>query len=333
MSNEIVVLDFYNDKKDSLRLEVIAGAEGLPHRKIRTSEINRISLALAGFLEYYPKERIQILGLGDHLYLDRMSPEVRRQTLEKALESEEIPAVILAGNYSPHIEVVQICDKNKIPLFATTVEPSRVVGEVVFYLEESLSPKLVRHGSLVNVYGYGILIEGDSGIGKSECAMGLIRRGHRLVADDIVEIRRHSEGVLVGKGAKFIQNYMEVRGLGIIDVINIFGIQSVLEKSNIDMVIKFEEWNPEVTYERLGLDTQSIEILNISLPYLVLPVRPGRDMPILVEVAALNQHLKNRGINSANILEEKLIKTLSASSNNSLSSEDFSIKKDKQQNT
>jgi len=318
--NEISVLDFYNGKKESLRLEVIAGEEGLSRRRIKTSEINRMSLALAGFLEYYPKERLQILGLGDHLFLSKMTPDVRRQVLEKALEWDEIPAVIIAGNFSPHIEVVNICNQNKLPLFATSVDPSRVVGEVVFYLEESLSPRLIRHGSLVNVYGYGILIEGDSGIGKSECAMGLIRRGHRLVADDVVEIRRHSEGVLVGKSAKFIQNYMEVRGLGIIDVINIFGVQSVLEKSNIDMVIKFEEWNPDITYERLGLDTQSIEILNISLPYLVLPVRPGRDLPILVEVAALNQHLKNRGINSASILQDKLIKTLSSNSGSSSSS-------------
>lgn len=309
--NEIEVLSFYNDKRDALKLEVIAGETGLG-RKIRTSEINRMSLAICGFFEYYPRERIQILGLGDHLYLSKLDRTRRREVLEKALEGSVIPAVIISGNFSPHVEVVEICNKNKLPLFATTAEPSRIIGEVVFYLEEFLSPKVARHGSLVSVYGYGILIEGDSGVGKSECAMGLIRRGHRLVADDIVEIRCHSEGVPVGRSAKFIQNYMEVRGLGIIDVINVFGISAVLEKANIDLVIRFEEWDPAKTYERLGLDEQTTEILNIAIPYLVLPVKPGRDLPILVEVAALNQHLKNRGINSATILQERLIKTLSS---------------------
>lgn len=308
---DITVLEFYNDKKDALKLEILSGQSGL-NRKITTYEINRLGLALAGFFDYFPKERIQIIGIADHLYLSKMSDVERTEILNKIFSMEEIPAVIVAGPFSPHPELVKICQKNSLPLFATAIEPSRVIGEVVFYLERSLSPRITRHGTLVNVYGLGILIEGESGVGKSECAMGLIRRGHRLVADDLVEIHRHTGGILVGKSNKFIQNYMEVRGLGIIDVVGIFGVSTVLEKSNIDMVIRFEEWDSKKNYERLGLDTEFIEILGVSLPLVVLPVKPGRDLPILVEVATLNQHLKNKGINSANILQEKLIKTLSS---------------------
>lgn len=309
--SELTVSDFYSDKKESLKMNIIAGSKGLK-RKINTFEINRVGLALAGFFDFFPQERIQIIGVVEHLYIGKLPRESRLEILNKIFSYKEIPAVIMAGSFSPHAELVEVCNKHDLPLFETAIEPSRVVGEIVFYLEESLSPKVIRHGTLVNVYGYGILIEGDSGVGKSECAMGLIRRGHRLVADDSVEIRRHSEGVLVGRCDKFIRNYMEVRGLGIIDVTSIFGIGAILEKTNIDMVIRFEEWDPEKTYDRMGLDTRTIEILNTSLPFVVLPVKPGRDLPILVEVAALNQHLKNRGINSASILQEKLIKSFSS---------------------
>ncbi len=305
----ITVEVFYNDKKEKLKLELIAGAKGLG-RFISTSEINRIGLALTGFLDCFAKERIQILGLGEHLFLKQMAAPERLEALKKIFFLKEIPAVIISGTFEPLRELIQVCDQAGLPLFETSVEPSRVVGEVVFYLEENLSQKIIRHGSLVNVYGYGVLIEGDSGVGKSECAMGLIRRGHRFVADDKVEIRRHSEGSLVGRSDKLLQNYMEVRGLGIIDVVSIFGISSVLEKTNIDLAVRFEEWSPEKKYDRHGLDTVSAEILNIQIPLLILPVKPGRDLPILVEVAVLNQHLKNRGVNSAQVLQEKLIKSL-----------------------
>ncbi len=307
----ISVQDFYNDKKEDLKLEIIAGSGGL-NRKITTSDINRPGLVLTGFFDYYPKERIQILGLADYLYLSNLSKEARGGILKKVFSFPEIPAIVITGSFSPHTELIDICNSSNLPLFKTSAETSIIIGEIVFYLEDLLSHKVVRHGSLVNVYGCGILIEGESGVGKSECAMGLIRRGHRFVADDLVEIHRHSEGVLVGRADKFIQNYMEVRGLGIIDVSSVFGVASLLEESKIDIVIRFEDWDPSKTYARLGLETESTEILNISLPLVVLPVKPGRDLPILVEVATLNQHLKNRGINSAQILQEKLIKKLTS---------------------
>ncbi len=300
------VADLLKEKQGDLELALLAGSKGL-RRAISVSEINRPGLALSGYIDYFPSERVQIMGLGEHTYLSTLTSARRAEVLGKVLTYKNLPCVVVTRGIKPHPEVVRSADKHKIPLVRSGLTTAHLIGELTVYLEEKLAPTTTIHGVLMNVYGLGVLLVGDSGIGKSECALELIKRGHMLVADDVVEVKQRLGGLLFGTGAELIRHHMELRGLGIIDVQRIFGVGTILDRTRIELVIRLEEWKQSVEYDRVGLSDQTTSILGVRIPEIVMPVRPGRNLAVLVEVAALNQRLKFRGQFTAQEFNKKLI--------------------------
>lgn len=306
----ITVGTFLQEKNDDLKLELLAGVEGLS-RIIKVSEVNRPGLALTGYYEHFPAERIQIIGLGEYTYLNSLPVERQTEILEKTFSFPDIPCCILARGLEPLPELMRINQKYKIPLLRTSLMTSQLMGELIFYLEDKMAPSTKVHGVLVSVYGLGVLIRGNAGIGKSECALELVKRDHMLVADDVVQIYQRSGGILVGRGEEIIRHHMEVRGLGIIDVRSLFGIGFILDEARIELVIRLESWNSNQEYERAGLEEHYTSILDVKVPEIVLPVGPGRNLAVLVEIASLNQRLKNKGHYTAQELNQRLIQMMS----------------------
>lgn len=303
----VLVADLLREKEKDLQLSLLGGAKGL-RREMTVSEINRPGLALSGYLDYFPSERVQIMGLGEHSYLSTFAPQRRREAMERVLSyHKNLPCVVMTRGIKPHREVIEASNKLSIPLLRSEVTTAHLIGELTVYLEEKLAPTTTIHGVLMNVYGLGVLLVGDSGIGKSECALELLKRGHMLVADDVVEVKQRSGGMLYGTGAELIRHHMELRGVGIIDVQKIFGVGSVLDRMRIELVIRLEEWKQTVEYDRVGLAEQMTSILGIRVQEIVMPVRTGRNLAVLVEVATLNQRLKFRGEFTAKEFNRKLI--------------------------
>ena len=303
----LTIDELIKEKQNDLELTLLAGRLGL-RREITVSEINRPGLALSGYIDYFPSERVQIMGLGEHSYLSHLSAP-RRYEASKRIFSyrKNLPCVIMTRGLKPHPETLRAADELKIPVLRSGLTTAHLIGELTVYLEEKLAPTTTVHGVLMNIYGLGVLLAGDSGIGKSECALELIKRDHMLVADDVVEIKQRLGGVLWGTGAELIRHHMELRGVGIIDVQKIFGVSCVLDKTRIELMIRLEEWKQSVEYDRVGLAEQSINILGVRLPEIVMPVRPGRNLAVLVEVATLNQRLKYRGTFTAREFNQRLI--------------------------
>jgi len=306
----IAVGTFLQEKNEELKLELLAGVEGL-QRPVKVSEVNRPGLAFTGYFENFPSERIQIIGTGDYTYLNSLPQEKQTEVLEKMLSLPDIPCFILARGLVPTAAMQKAHQKFRVPLLGTTLTTSQLIGELIFYLEDKMSPSTNIHGVLVSVYGLGVLIVGNAGIGKSECALELVKRGHMLVADDIVEISQRSGGILVGKGEEIIRHHIEVRGLGIIDVRSLFGIGFILDEAKIELVIQLVAWDPSQEYERVGLEEHFTSILDIRVPEITLPVGPGRNLAVLVEIASLNQRLKNKGHYTAQELNQRLIQLMS----------------------
>jgi HPr kinase/phosphorylase len=303
----LLVADLLKEKEGDLQLTLLAGAKGL-RRQITVSEINRPGLALSGYLDYFPSERVQIIGLGEHTYLSAFPPARRRETMKKVCSfSKKLPCFVLTRGIKPHRELVEVANSLRVPLLRTPLTTAHLIGELTVYMEEKLAPTTTIHGVLMNVYGLGVLLVGDSGIGKSECALELLKRGHMLVADDVVEVKHRLGGVLYGTGAELIRHHMELRGVGIIDVQKIFGVGSVLDRTRIELVIRLEEWKQAVEYDRVGLSERATSILGVRVPEIVMPVRPGRNLAVLVEVATLNERLKFRGEFTAKDFNKKLI--------------------------
>jgi HPr kinase/phosphorylase len=286
---------------------LLAGRVGL-RREITVSEINRPGLALSGYIDYFPSERVQIMGLGEHSYLSHLNAPKRYDVCKRMLSyHKNLPCVIMTRGLKPHPETLRAADELKIPVLRSGLTTAHLIGELTVYLEEKLAPTTTVHGVLMNVYGLGVLLAGDSGIGKSECALELIKRGHMLVADDVVEIKQRLGGALWGTGAELIRHHMELRGVGIIDVQKIFGIGCILDKTRIELIIRLEEWKQTVEYDRVGLSDQATNILGVRIAEIVMPVRPGRNLAVLVEVATLNQRLKYRGTFTAREFNQRLI--------------------------
>jgi HPr kinase/phosphorylase len=306
----ITVGTFLQEKNEELKLELLAGVEGL-QRPIKVSEVNRPGLALSGYFEHFPGERIQIIGIAEQTYLSSIPSEKQTEVLDKILSLQDIPCCILARGLEPSAEMLKAHQKFRVPLLRTTLTTTQVMGELIFYLEDKMSPSTNMHGVLVSVYGLGVLIVGEAGIGKSECALELVKRGHMLVADDVVEISQRSGGILEARGEEIIRHHIEVRGLGIIDVRSLFGIGFILDESKIELVIRLEAWNPNQEYERVGLEEHFTTILEVKVPEIVLPVGPGRNLAVLVEIASLNQRLKNKGHYTAQELNQRLIQLMS----------------------
>jgi HPr kinase/phosphorylase len=302
----LLVADLIQERQKELELSLLAGHKGVRHQ-LMVSEINRPGLALSGYLDYFPAERVQIMGLGEHTYLANMSPAKRLAVLQKVFAYKNIPCVVITRGIKPHPEVLRAAEQVKLPVLRSGLTTAHLIGELTVYLEEKLAPTTTIHGVLMNVYGLGVLLVGDSGIGKSECALELIKRGHMLVADDVVEVKQRLGGFLFGTGAELIRHHMELRGLGIIDVQKIYGVSTVLDRTRIELVIRLEEWQQTVEYDRLGLTDRTTTILGVRVPEIVMPVRPGRNLAVLVEVATLNQRLKYRGQFTAKDFSKKLI--------------------------
>ncbi|MBO5262186.1 MAG: HPr(Ser) kinase/phosphatase [Clostridia bacterium] len=286
-------------------LETIYAPDNLDSVIITRPEINRPGLPLTGFFDYFDPERIHIIGRVEAIYLAKCTPQERRDKLRAFMEKKPI-CIITARNIGPYPEMIEFAEEFKIPLLKTSVSTNSFISSVIASLKVHLAPTITRHGVLVEVYGEGILITGDSGIGKSETAIELIKRGHRLIADDAVEISKVSEKTLVGKAPEIIRHYMELRGIGIIDIRRIFGAGSVKETEKIELVINFEPWIEGKIYDRLGLETENIDILGIQVPYINVPVRPGRNLAVILEIAAMNSRLKKMGYNTAEEFNKKL---------------------------
>ena len=272
---------------------------------VSSTDVNRPGLELNGFYEYYDTSRIIIFGKAETAFLNSITPE-RRQDVLNAMFSQKPPAAIIARDLKPVPELVDATKLYGIPLLSSPDTTSAVVANLVAYLNVELAPRITRHGVLVEVYGEGILLVGDSGVGKSETAIELIKRGHRLIADDAVTIRRVSAKSLVGEAPNNIRHFIELRGIGIINARRIFGMGAVKLTEKIDMVINLEIWDNQKTYDRMGIDSEYTEILGIKVPVLTIPVKPGRNLAIIIEVAAMNNRQKKMGYNAA----EELLKNL-----------------------
>lgn len=286
-------------------LEAIYLPENIDDILVTKSEVNRPGLSLTGFFDYFTPERIQLIGRMESIYLSQLSKQNRYESLYRLFEKKPV-CMIIARSIEPPLEMLEVAKIFGVPILRTAMATTDFVASLIASLKIHLAPTITRHGVLVEVYGEGILILGDSGIGKSETAIELIKRGHRLIADDAVEISRVSEKTLVGRAPSIIRHYMELRGIGIIDVRRIFGVGAVKETEKIQLVIKFEPWVEGKLYDRMGLDTEMVEILGINIPAITIPVRPGRNLAVILEIAAMNQRLKKMGYNTAEEFNKKL---------------------------
>jgi HPr kinase/phosphorylase len=291
-----------------LSLDLLAGGEGLD-RIITSPHVQKTGLALAGFHEYLKPGRILIFGESEIRFLESLDSRERSDALRLAL-GHDFPCVIITGGFSPPRELVIESERANVPLLKTSVVTPTAIAKIESILEDSLAERTTVHAVLLDVLGLGILITGESGIGKSECALDLIVRGHRLVADDTVEVRRRSETILIGTCPDLTRHHMELRGLGVINVKELFGIASTRSSKRVELVVQLERWDPSRQYERLGLDDEHYDILGLRIPLIRMPVAPGRNIAILVEVAARNQLLRARGHHAARILAARLDETL-----------------------
>ncbi len=276
---------------------------------IGSADVNRPGLQIVGFWEYFDSSRIQVLGKVENSYLEAMTSEERYKNLDKFF-SYHIPAAIMARNAPVIPEMLELAKKHHIPILRTPASTSSFMSALIAYLNVELAPRITRHGVLVEVYGEGILILGESGVGKSESAVELMKRGHRLVADDAVEIKKVSSKSLVGSSPEIIRHFIELRGIGIIDVKKIFGMGAVKDTEKIDMVIHLENWQKGKQYDRLGLVDEYTNILGLDVPSLTIPVRPGRNLAIIFEVAAMNNRQRRMGYNAAEELNKRLMEQM-----------------------
>ena len=277
--------------------------------KVHVPDINRPALQLTGFFESFDSERVQVIGYVEYSYLTTLK-EKEKEKIYDTLLSYKIPCLVFCRALKPDDMLLQKATEANIPVFSTDVHTSEFMAEIIRWLNVQLAPCISIHGVLVDVYGVGVLIMGESGIGKSEAALELIKRGHRLVSDDVVEIRKVSDETLVGTAPDITRHFIELRGIGIVDVKTLFGVQSVRETKNIDLVITLEEWNKEREYDRLGLEDQYTEFLGNKVVCHNLPIRPGRNLAVIVETAAINHRQKSMGYNAAQELYQRVQRNL-----------------------
>lgn len=286
-------------------LEVVYASSDYNTKLVQSADLNRPGLQLMGFFDYFDPARIQIMGKAEVTLLAGKIPQSRLSSMGELL-SRGCPALIVAHEQEILPEILEAARRFDVTVLHTAVDTSEFFAQLIGTLRRYLAPRETRHGVLVEVAGEGMLIIGDSGVGKSETALELIKRGHRLIADDAVEIRRTSRTTLEGRAPKLIQNFMELRGVGVIDVKSLFGESAVKPETRIDMVVSLEIWNGEKAYDRMGLDTETMEILGVSVPRVTIPVRPGRNLAIILEVTAINNRQKNAGYNAAQVLAQRV---------------------------
>jgi len=301
----VSVRDFYESFKEPLELELVAGETGLD-RMIQERSLNRPALAMIGFFKFFAAKRIQLLGAGEMAYLRESSDEVERMIMTAILK-RKVPCLIVSRNLAPSKIMKDLANKFETPLIRSPLKSKTFTTTATLLLEDKFAPRTHIHGTLLDIRGIGTLICGESGVGKSECALALIERGHSLVADDLTYVKRLSDRELMGSSSELSRGYMECRGLGIINIADLFGVRSVRLQKRIDLIINFISWTSGMHEERTGLEENYMEVLGMSVPLMEIPVRPGRDMARLVEVAAMVRALKHMGHDSAAEFNERLI--------------------------
>ncbi len=283
-------------------------------KEVNIPDVNRPALQLAGFFEHFDSDRVQIIGYVEYTYLQTLTEERKTEIYEKMLK-RKVPCVVFSRSLPPEESFLRIAQERDVPVFSTEKKTSSFMSELIRWLNVKLAPCISIHGVLVDVYGVGVLIMGESGIGKSEAALELIKRGHRLVTDDVVEIRKVSDETLVGSAPDITKHFIELRGIGIVDVKSMFGVQSVRETQNIDLVITLEDWSRDKEYDRLGLEEEYTEFLGNKVVCHSIPIRPGRNLAIIVESAAVNHRQKKMGYNAAQELYKRVQENLAKRSN------------------
>ncbi len=300
--------EIYVKAQNEMQLKLLSKLE-LSKITLKNSFIERPGLALSGYIDGYDNQKILVFGEMEQNYLKDLHPNIRNDRL-KLLIKKSTPAVIIASNLSPLKELKESCEKHQIALFKSdkgAIEVSTIFSKI---LSDAFAPVVSCHGTLVEAFGVGLLIQGSSSIGKSEAALGLIERGHRLVSDDVVTIKRKEENILVGEGPELSRHLLEIRGIGIINVANLFGAVCVSRKKRIDLIVKLEEWDDEHFYDRVGLEEKYCDVLGVKVIYHILPVKPGREVALLLETLVLNHRLKEMGYNSAKEFNAKLLATI-----------------------
>lgn len=293
-----------NDIYEKFHLDLISGEEGIS-RPITMSDISRPGIEMAGYFEYYPAERIQLLGKTELSFFNELPENDRISRMEK-LCTDITPAIIVTRDLEVPVELIEASERESVPVLRTKMKTTRFSSRLTNFLESKLAPTTAVHGVLVDIYGVGVLITGKSGVGKSETALELVKRGHRLVADDCVEIRQEDQDTLVGTSPELIEHLLEIRGLGIINVMTLFGAGAVRSNKRISLVVNLEIWDSKRQYDRLGLDEEKMKIIDTEITKLTIPVRPGRNLAIIIEVAAMNFRLKRMGVNAAQQFTDRL---------------------------
>ncbi len=309
----ITVEFLFEQNKSRLKLEQLTqcGLENL----IRDKNLNRPGLALAGYIDLFSHDRVQIMGNTEIRYLHSLSIEARIEAFNRLLKFS-LPCIIVTNNNKLVPEVLQIASDHNVPVFRTPLETTKANYFLSDFLDDQFSPQTSIHGSFVDVYGIGLLIIGRSGIGKSEIALDLVERGHRLVSDDVVTVTRKGEGILLGTGTDLVKHFMEIRGLGLIDVQSMFGVRSIRYQKRVEVVVELMEWDPNGDFTRTGLDQNTIPILNVEVPHVKLPIFPGKNVTVITEVIALNYLLKHYGFDVAKEFSKKLEQVISQKSKN-----------------
>ena len=291
---------------EEFQFEVIVRPEPFEDIMIETPEVNRPGLALAGFYEVFDGQRIQLIGEAETRYLQSLEPSTKRVMLQKFVDAKPV-AILYTRELPVDDALIERAKLRQVPVLRTSIKTSPIMSSLIASLNNHLAPRITRHGVLVEVYGEGLLLLGDSGVGKSETAIELVKRGHRLIADDAVEIKRVSEKTLVGSAPEMIRHYVELRGIGIVDVRRLFGMGAIKDTERIDLVIQLENWIEGKMYDRFGMEEEHVNILGLEIPSVTVPVRPGRNLAIILEIAAMNNRQKRMGYNTAAEFNKKLM--------------------------
>ena len=299
------------DVMEKFNLELISGEEGIG-RAISTSDISRPGLEMAGYFTHYPANRVQLLGKTELSFFELLPPEIKLERM-RLLCSQDTPAIIISRGMEVPEELIKSSNEEHVPVFKTKMTTTKFSSRLTNYLEGRFAPMTAAHGVLVDVYGIGVLIMGKSGVGKSETALELVKKGHRLVADDCVEIRQESENLLIGSAPPLLEHLLEIRGVGIIDVMTLFGASAIRPYKRITLIIELEIWDPEKVYDRLGLEEEKMKLIDTELTKLTIPVRPGRNLAVIIEVAAMNYRLKRMGVNAAEEFSRRLDEVIASS--------------------
>jgi HPr kinase/phosphorylase len=310
---KISVESLFQQAKERLRLTPLFEVD-MTGREIVGVDINRMGMGLTGYLKWFPYHRLQVIGKTEIHYLQTLKPDQRKKILQ-TLFSKKMPCVVVTHKMKTPADLLNVAKKYNVPVFTTPTPTTKFISEISVYLEEEFAPETTQHGTLMDIYGVGILILGSSGIGKSECALDLVERGHRLVADDLVYMKRLANRIVMGSRSEIIKHHMEIRGLGIINIENLFGVGAIRDKKRIELVVRLEEWDNKKEYDRLGLAPATHKIFDVELPTFVIPVRPGRNLAVIIEVAAMNHRSMKMGYFTAQEFADRVGRIMSEESN------------------